>query len=59
MRGMYFDFMGKRLYAAIFSGVLVVVAVGALLLQGLNRGLDFTGGALMVLENVERLFIRA
>ena len=39
-----FDFMGKRLVAAIFSAVLLVVSIGSLLTQGLNLGLDFTGG---------------
>ncbi len=40
----HFDFMGKRAIAAIFSVVLLVVSIGSLVTQGLNFGLDFTGG---------------
>ncbi len=42
-----FDFMGARLIAAAVSGVLIVVSIGAIAFAGLNRGLDFTGGALV------------
>ena len=42
-----FDFMGARLIATAVSGVLIVVSVGAIAIAGLNRGLDFTGGALV------------
>ena len=45
-----FDFMGKRFIAAITSAVALVVAVGALTVNGLNMGLDFTGGTLVELE---------
>ncbi len=42
-----FDFMGARLIATAVSGVLIVVSIGAIVIAGLNRGLDFTGGALV------------
>ena len=42
-----FDFMGARLIATAVSGVLIVVSIGAIAIAGLNRGLDFTGGALV------------
>ena len=42
-----FDFMGARLIATAISGVLIVVSIGAIAFAGLNRGLDFTGGALV------------
>ena len=42
-----FDFMGARLIATAVSGVLIVVSIGAIAFAGLNRGLDFTGGALV------------
>ena len=42
-----FDFMGARLVAAATSGVLIAVSIGAIAFAGLNRGLDFTGGALV------------
>lgn len=38
------DFMGKRLYALIFSVILLIVSIGSLATNGLNFGLDFTGG---------------
>ncbi|MCW4153499.1 protein translocase subunit SecF [Halomonas sp. 18H] len=41
------DFMGKRRLAFISSAILLVVSVVALALQGLNLGLDFTGGTLV------------
>ena len=45
---MTIDFMGKRHLAWIFSGVVLLGSVFALVVQGVNRGLDFTGGALLV-----------
>lgn len=42
-----FDFMGARLIATAVSGVLIAVSIGAIAFAGLNRGLDFTGGALV------------
>ena len=47
MRKTNFDFMGGRVIAAGVSGCLLVVSVVALAVFGLNRGLDFTGGALV------------
>ena len=41
------DFMGKRVYAMIGSGVFLVICVVSLVLNGLNLGLDFTGGAMV------------
>ena len=42
-----FDFMGKRFIAAICSGVLIVIAITAFVINGLNMGLDFSGGTLV------------
>ncbi len=47
MRKTNFDFMGKRMIATGVSAFLVVASVVALVAAGLNRGLDFTGGALV------------
>ncbi len=47
MRKTNFDFMGKRMIASGVSGCLLVVSIVALVFFGLNRGLDFTGGALV------------
>lgn len=40
-------FMSKRFLALAVSGVLLLVSVGSLVGQGLNFGLDFTGGTLV------------
>ncbi len=45
-----FDFMGKRRIAFAVSGLLLLVAFAALLLQQLNLGLDFTGGTLVEVQ---------
>ncbi|MCX2981757.1 protein translocase subunit SecF [Halieaceae bacterium IMCC14734] len=41
------DFMGKRRIAAVFSLVLITVALGSLFIKQVNWGLDFTGGTLV------------
>lgn len=45
-----FDFMGKRRIAFAASGLMLLVAIAALLLQTLNLGLDFTGGTLVEVQ---------
>ncbi len=42
-----FDFMGKRKIAVLISGFLLVASVFSLAMQGLNLGIDFTGGTLV------------
>jgi preprotein translocase subunit SecF len=41
------DFMGKRYITFALSGLMLVIAVGALVTKGLNLGIDFTGGTLI------------
>ncbi|HHJ14736.1 MAG TPA: protein translocase subunit SecF [Gammaproteobacteria bacterium] len=41
------DFMGKRKLAMVFSTLLVLVSLGALIARGLNFGIDFTGGTII------------
>ncbi|MCH8262337.1 MAG: protein translocase subunit SecF [Proteobacteria bacterium] len=41
------DFMGKRKLAAFFSITLMTVSIVSLVIQGLNFGVDFTGGTLV------------
>ena len=44
------DFMGKRKLAAGISIVLLVLSIASLAFQGLQLGLDFTGGTLVEVE---------
>jgi len=41
------DFMGKRHYAIVLSSLALLVSIGSLLINGLNFGIDFTGGTLI------------
>ncbi len=42
-----FDIMGKRKITSIISGFLLIAAITSLVTQGLNLGIDFTGGTLV------------
>lgn len=44
------DFMGRRRVAVVLSACLVVISLIALLIAGLNGGLEFTGGTLVELR---------
>jgi len=44
------DFVGRRRFYYIFSGVLLLMSVLSLAIQGLNLGIDFTGGNSYSLE---------
>ena len=39
------DFVGRRKTWYIFSAIILIVAVGALVFRGLNLGIEFRGGA--------------
>lgn len=41
------DFLGKRKLAMYFSGLLLVVSIVSLTVNGLKLGIDFTGGTLV------------
>jgi len=47
LRDLKIDFMGRRREAMIFSAALILTAAVALVMRGLNFGLDFTGGTLI------------
>lgn len=42
-----YNFMGVRKLAILLSLILVIVAIGSLVVRGLNFGIDFTGGTLI------------
>lgn len=44
------DFMKLRMGAMVLSLLLLVVSIGSLATQGLNLGLDFTGGTLLEVQ---------
>jgi len=43
-RWLRYDYIGKRRIWFAFSGIVLTIAVGAILIQGLNLGIDFRGG---------------
>ena len=43
----YIDFMGKRKLAMVLSAILLLLSVAAIVIRGLNFGIDFTGGTLV------------
>ena len=45
-----FDFIGKRKIYYIISGVIILVGVASLFIQGLNLGVEFTGGRTFVVR---------
>lgn len=48
-----FNFVGNRKKGYIFSGILILISMGAILFQGLQYGIDFKGGKEIVLEFAE------
>lgn len=43
----HINFMSKRKLAAMLSILLILVSIGSLVTQGLNFGIDFTGGTMI------------
>jgi len=41
------NFTGKRQIAMIFSALLIIASIGAIAINGLNFGIDFTGGTVI------------
>ncbi len=48
-----YDFMGHRKMAMILSLTLILIAFGSLFTRGLNLGLDFTGGTVVVVRSLD------
>ena len=51
--GKIIPFMAYRKYAATISIILMIISIGALMVRGINFGLDFTGGTLVELSYSE------
>jgi preprotein translocase subunit SecF len=50
----HFNFMTKRKFAFVFSGLLLIAAISSIVMQGLNFGIDFTGGTMIELAYQEQ-----
>ena len=53
------NFMGGRKIAMVFSGLLLLAAIGSLAVNQLNWGLDFTGGTLVEVHYSETADLKA
>ena len=47
------DFLGNKRYMFAFSGVLLAIAIGSLIVQGLTFGIEFQGGTVMTFNTTE------
>ncbi len=50
LKNIHFDWIGNRKFAYIFSGTIMIIGIGSLVLRGLNFGIDFTGGRTYVVR---------
>lgn len=50
LANVHFDFIGKRKYSYVASGIVIVASIISLCVLGLNRGVDFTGGRTYVIR---------
>jgi preprotein translocase subunit SecF len=50
LQNIKYDFMGKRRIALVVSALLIAISLGSLFTRGLNFGLDFTGGTVVVVS---------
>lgn len=51
MKRPYIDFMGNRYWLFLASGIVLAIAIGAILIRGLNFGIEFKGGTVITLNN--------
>ncbi|MEE8320515.1 MAG: protein translocase subunit SecF [Gammaproteobacteria bacterium] len=52
-----FDFLGKRRLTAILSGLLIILSIVTLAYQGLNFGIDFTGGTIVEVGYADPVYL--
>ncbi|MDO8964864.1 MAG: protein translocase subunit SecF [Coriobacteriia bacterium] len=57
MKRFYIDFMGKRNILFIISGIVLTIAIAALLFRGLNLGIEFKGGTVITFVNAKNVTI--
>ena len=50
LNGFHFDFIGKRKFAYITSGIIILAGVISLAFHGMNYGVEFTGGRTFVVR---------
>ena len=50
LQNTHFDFIGKRKYAYIFSGALILISLVFMFTKGFTYGVDFTGGRTYVVR---------
>lgn len=53
----HFDFVGQRWIAFSVDGLLLVIVLLSLWFQGLNLGIDFTGGVLLEVQSTKKVDI--
>ncbi len=51
------DFLGYRRFAVIGSGILILAGIVSMLIQGIDWGLDFTGGTLVEVRYEEQVSV--
>lgn len=54
---MNFDFIGKRKFAYVLSCILIIAGIVSLCVQGLNFGVDFTGGTVYQIQFEDKMDI--